>query len=297
MRNPISQLDVFISKTCNLSCHGCLTFSDHRLVKGIYRYNEAQLAFWSQHINPAFINMFGGEPLINPDLELWLKGCKQYFPNSILNVQTNGALLNQEHYQMQKKIGFNIIISQHLSDYGSVVWDYINYWKSQETFDLLELEGVPAVNGYGQERGWRSSNGYYVHLHESFSESVWWEFYAGTGETARPKQDYFSNGAEESWEHCVARDFINLVDGDLYRCPASAGLFQTGPVIGLDQVEEWKPYFENYKKLQYGSDSATIDQWLEERAYAQNICNMCTRNPQNELESQKNVRTKVKLNR
>ena len=293
----IAQLDIFISKTCNLACHGCITFSDGKLVKGVYRYNDEQLKFWSQYLNPANINLFGGEPLVNPDLEQWAQGAKKYFPNAQLYLQTNGVLLREKHYHMQQDIGFNIIISQHMADYADVVWNYIDYFKSQGPYTILELEGAPTVNGYGQERGWKNEQENYVHLTESYLETVWWEFYGGTAETSVPKNNYFSNGAEESWTNCVAREYVNLVNGDLYKCPASAGLLINGPNLGLNKVEEWEPYFENYEKLQFGSDYAIIDKWFKERNYAQNICNMCTRNPQDEIESQNNVGTKVKLDR
>lgn len=285
------QLDIFISKTCNLACHGCITFSDSKLVKGVYRYNDEQLKFWSQYLNPANINLFGGEPLVNPDLDQWALGVKQYFPGAVLNIQTNGVLLKEEHYHMQQDIGFNIIISQHMPDYSDVVWNYINYFKAQGPMTML------AKNGYGAERKWRNKQGNYIQLSESYSENVWWEFYKGTAESSRPKNNYFSNGATTSWFNCVAKEFVNLVDGDLYKCPASAGLLINGPNLGLDKIEDWKPYFENYEKLQFGSDSATINKWFLERKSAQNICNMCTRNPKNEKERQTNARSKIKLDR
>ena len=96
----ISNLDIFIAKTCNLSCAGCITFSDSKLVKGITPYNSDHVEFWSNYIQPAYTNMFGGEPLINPDLEyLILLTSKKFLTDADLipkPIPSLSLLLNPE---------------------------------------------------------------------------------------------------------------------------------------------------------------------------------------------------------
>jgi len=291
----IPNLDLFIAQTCNLSCSGCITFSDSRVVKGITRYNPDHLAFWSQHIEPAYINMFGGEPLLNPDLELWLAGCSEYWPNSSLAIQTNGLRLTKGHLTLIDKYNVNFIISQHLAYYTSVITDFIDAVLATGKFQPWTNENGPVQNGYGEQRGWINESGASIQWTESYKETVWWPFYHGTAEDSEPNYSYFSNDFASSWNTCVARTFVNMFEGDLYKCPAVAGLLINGESLGLNKKETWRDYFNNYKKLSLGSDSSTITNWFKEQAAPQSCCNMCTRNVSMDVEPQKLAQAKVKI--
>ena len=291
----IPNLDIFISKTCNLSCSGCVTFSDSRLVKGITRYNQEHVTFWSKYLDPSAINMFGGEPLINPDLEKWIAGCREAWPYATINIQTNGILLQEKHYQIMQDYNVNMIISQHMPDYADTVTAFVDYFKAQGTYKLLEFDGVPTVNGYGKEMGWVNQQGNYVHVSETFNESVWWPFYQGTATESKPSFNYFSNDFESSWTTCVARTFVNMYDGNLYKCPAVVGLLINGPALGLDKDPDWESYFSQYKRLNINSDHATIKEWITDQAGPQSCCNMCSRSVSEDYEAQTVVNSKVKL--
>jgi hypothetical protein len=291
----IPNLDLFIAQTCNLSCSGCITFSDSRVVKGITRYNPDHLAFWSQHIQPAYINMFGGEPLLNPDLELWLAGCSGYWPASNLTIQTNGVKLTVDHLDLIDKYGVSFRISQHIADYKSTITEFIDAALATGKFQPWTNENGPVQNGYGEQRGWINESGASIQWTESYSETVWWPFYQGTAEDSNPSFSYFSNDFASSWNTCVAKTFVNMFEGNLYKCPAVAGLLINGHSLGLDKKNYWSDWFNNYKRLNIGSDSATITEWFNEQQGPQSCCNMCSRNVSTNVEVQTGVNSKVKL--
>ena len=291
----ISNLDIFIAKTCNLSCAGCITFSDSKLVKGITPYNSDHLEFWSNYIQPAYTNMFGGEPLINPDLEKWIAGCREYWPYTTISIQTNGLRLDQQHLDLIEKYNVSYRISQHLADYSDVVWKFIDMAMETGKFKPWINERGPVQNGYGQDRGWINEQGDYIQLTESYKEEVWWPFYKGTGTDSKPNYNYFSNDFASSWDTCVARTFVNMYDGDLYKCPAVAGLLVNGPALGLDKDSNWSPYFSQYKRLQMHSNNVTIEEWFHEQQGPQSCCNMCTRSVSTQADAQILVNAKVKI--
>ena len=289
----IPNLDMFIAQTCNLSCAGCQTLSDSKAVKGITRYNAEYVEFWSDKIQPVNINMFGGEPLLNPDLEQWLSECRKHWPTSNLVIQTNGIRLTEQHLQWVDDYSVSINISQHMPEYRNTVWNFINSAIDTGKFEPWTNENGPVQNGYGEQRGWINSNNCHIQLTESFAETVWWSFYKGTAETSTPNHDYFSNDFKSSWDVCGCRSFVNMFEGNLYKCPAVAGLLINGESLGLNEKTDWKGWFDNYKCLHLHSDDATIQEWFEDQQGPQSCCNMCAR--ELDMHNQTEVNTKVKL--
>ena len=77
----IDCLDIVIARNCQLNCRGCITFSDHNLVKGYTKINDslAWLEFWSSKLKPKTLHLFGGEPLMHPELLEWVKQTNKFF--------------------------------------------------------------------------------------------------------------------------------------------------------------------------------------------------------------------------
>ena len=86
-----------------------------------------------------------------------------------------------------------------------------------------------------------------------------------------------------------------MYDGDLYKCPAVAGLLVNGPALGLDKDSNWSPYFSQYKRLQMHSNNVTIEEWFHEQQGPQSCCNMCTRSVSTQADAQILVNAKVKI--
>ena len=51
-KHKVDFLDLVIIRSCQLSCEGCCTFSDHTKINGLVDVNESREAveFWSQYI-------------------------------------------------------------------------------------------------------------------------------------------------------------------------------------------------------------------------------------------------------
>jgi MoaA/NifB/PqqE/SkfB family radical SAM enzyme len=89
---PSTELDLQIGKNCNLRCIGCYMVGNF---KPIYMA-VADIREILEHTpaNLAFIGFESGfaDPMIHPDFFEILKACKEFRPQAIIKVQTNGAM-------------------------------------------------------------------------------------------------------------------------------------------------------------------------------------------------------------
>ena len=75
MKLPIEHLEIMVINACQLSCQGCATFSDLRH-SGYVSWDQGkeEILPWLERLDPECIGVMGGEPLMNPDLENWIRG-------------------------------------------------------------------------------------------------------------------------------------------------------------------------------------------------------------------------------
>lgn len=88
--------EIHIVEHCNLNCRGCTHFSPLAKQEYIslveFERDMARLAFLT--LNKArFINLLGGEPLLHPEIEQFAVIARQYFPESIIRIVSNGILI------------------------------------------------------------------------------------------------------------------------------------------------------------------------------------------------------------
>ena len=92
----IEYVEFYITNVCNLSCNGCNRFNNYKF-KGFQRWADYQEEYtrWSKELQFGSIGILGGEPLLNADFMLWLRGIRQLWPNTFIKVVTNGYYLNK----------------------------------------------------------------------------------------------------------------------------------------------------------------------------------------------------------
>lgn len=97
-KNPKAMLDyeVQLVEHCNLNCKSCSHFSpiakEEFLDVDEYEKDCKRLSeLFEQKVN--FIRLMGGEPLLHPNIEKFLSITRNYFPNGIIDLDTNGILV------------------------------------------------------------------------------------------------------------------------------------------------------------------------------------------------------------
>ncbi|MFA7689101.1 MAG: radical SAM protein [Bacilli bacterium] len=95
-KDYIKYLEIHLADHCNLNCKGCCHFSPiaskkfpniNKFEKDIKRLSELI------HGKLKRLIFMGGEPLLNKDIEKYLLLSKKHFPNTDVQILTNGLLL------------------------------------------------------------------------------------------------------------------------------------------------------------------------------------------------------------
>lgn len=108
----IPHIEIHASDHCNLNCKGCAHFSpvfDKKLPNTKERIRDIEmLCKISSNIMSLFI--MGGEPLLNPDLGVYIDISRKLLPNTDIELVTNGLLLLNCNYEFMKLLHTNKII-------------------------------------------------------------------------------------------------------------------------------------------------------------------------------------------
>jgi molybdenum cofactor biosynthesis enzyme MoaA len=97
MSKPILPfVETMITQVCNLSCTGCTNYSDLQH-EGYVPWSQGRtwLEAWLERIDIPDFGIMGGEPLINPEVNMWIQGVRDLLPTSQIRFTTNGILLHK----------------------------------------------------------------------------------------------------------------------------------------------------------------------------------------------------------
>lgn len=93
------KLTVMISDGCNYRCQMCHIWQQELRYMTLEKF---RLIFKKLDFSPLWINLSGGEPFLNPDIENILLEVAERFPKSILSITTNGT--NYKKLDILRKI-------------------------------------------------------------------------------------------------------------------------------------------------------------------------------------------------
>ena len=82
-------VEFYITNVCNLTCRGCNRFNNYNF-KGHQLWADHANAYeaWAKRLDLPRIVIIGGEPTLNPDLELWASNLRRLWPDSVIMIQT-----------------------------------------------------------------------------------------------------------------------------------------------------------------------------------------------------------------
>ncbi len=179
----ISYVEVHITDHCNLKCNHCSHFCnliDEEIFIDLEQFKK-DFDILSKKIYIKRIRIMGGEPLLNPDINLYLKAARNAFPEAVISVVTNGILLPKMKEDFWNTLKENKIIID-LTKYP------ILGNKFSELLDLIDDHNMQVGN---------------VKLAKKFYESV------------NPKGD---SDIRKSWTICGSKYAVNLWRSKLYPC-------------------------------------------------------------------------------
>jgi hypothetical protein len=143
--NALDSLDICVAEHCNLGCYSCNHFSQLAEPEfADFEKTEQDLKHLSELSggNIPLIYLAGGEPLLNPCLPEFMRIARQYFPQSRVQIITNGLLLLAQKdvfWESVKK--YNIVMTP--TKYPGVNWEKIES-RAREfgyKFDYFDFSG------------------------------------------------------------------------------------------------------------------------------------------------------------
>lgn len=146
--------EFYVTNVCNLNCSNCNRYNNYNF-KGHWRWqdHEADYQKWSEILHINRIGIIGGEPLLNPDFPNWVEGLASLWPDSKLQIITNGTQMKllKKHLPTIRKYSSRTLIdiSVHNCDWMSQI--------IQDAKALLHSESERIISWDIDNETWQNS--------------------------------------------------------------------------------------------------------------------------------------------
>jgi organic radical activating enzyme len=287
-------LDIPIIRSCNLSCGGCLTFSDSKRIKGLVNLEESKewLAHWADRLDPETVTVFGGEPLLHPQFVEWCIELRRLWPKADLRINTNGYYLDTVYDKIESLVTEEIrpqfivsiqtghepyysIVKQNIEKFKELVLSHYNQkYPEKNTVWNLWLDEQEIY-----KKWWRIDiddidTGMRITSCEQW-RIYWQAHYQGVEDKLKPFYNYDDQWYSDNHSSCQAKEFVNLYKGKIYKCPTVAVLDHTLQTFDLAEDQDWAPYLENYPTLDTSASDSEVAAWFATQKNPEKVCNMC----------------------
>lgn len=215
---PYLEIDVVIG--CNLKCEQCSHLSPFR--KGLVPADELLQWFrsWSEKIEPAELDLLGGEPLLHPELPRILRESVKIWDQTEIKLITNGfmfAKVAPEVFRALEETQIQVVISDHCSS---------------EADKMKFEEAISKLRNTSVRYKIRKSNRKWIVQYNTNPEGVACMF------SSRPKR---------AWETCLSKTCVALANNKLYKCAVLSSMIEGVAENALSR-KNWSAAF-TYKPL------------------------------------------------
>ena len=260
MTKPILPfVETMITQACNLSCHGCTNYSD-LIHSGYVRWADGkqQIAAWLERVDIPDFGLFGGEPLVNPEVEKWIVGVRELMPNAQIRFTTNGINLHKK---------FHLVKLLH--DIGNCVIKigvHVNDPKLEETIQrVYESYNWKPVTEYGIDR---HITGDRVRFHVKRPDTFW-KTYRGEYANMMPHD----SDPVEAFKQCCQQTCPLLYNGKIYKCSTAGLLEDTLARFGNPNYEQWEPLLDH--GIAPDCSEEELQRFLDNFGKPNSICRQC----------------------
>jgi hypothetical protein len=215
-------------------------------MKGIVPLEELKSWYqtWNRKILPQNVRIMGGEPLLHPDLEDIVEVTRFYWPDSTVELITNGLLVNRitpELLDSMKRNCVTATVSRHFDDpHYDKLYSFV--------LEKFEQAGIPCT---GQMSVWN-----------------WMKCYR-IDEMGRAMP--YQSDPQKAWKICYVRNLCaTLINNKLYRCP-QLGCYSYACEMGFVS-DDWKTVLD-YQPLTPECTAQEIEDFMNREACPQ--CSIC----------------------
>jgi hypothetical protein len=210
-------VEFHITETCNLTCSGCNRYNNLGL-RGHEDWdkNKEHYKKFASFVEVKSADIIGGEPLQHPQIITIIKDIRNFFPNSNMNLWTNGLLLDQIPNLKNAIIENNVRleISIHNKKFRKIILKKI---KSLFDGDIKFLRpSIKTGTRKGTHNFWFESNNgvdHRIRLSENFYQNALNDPY---GVNLKPHE----SDSSLAWKACNTK-CPTLARGKFHKCPVS----------------------------------------------------------------------------
>jgi len=254
-------LETMLTQVCNLSCLGCTNYSDLKFSGYVpWEQGADDLAKWLEKLTIPDFGLIGGEPLINPEVREWIRGCRDLMPNSQLRFTTNGLLLDK-HFDvvdLLNDIGNSVLkITVHVED--NKITNVID--------KIFKRYSWTPVTEYGINRWASGSFKLQINRPVRFTKS-----YQGSFPDIIPH----NSDPSRAFSVCCQTQCPLLYNGVIYKCSTSGLLPNLLDKLGNNCNTAWEPYTNlSDSSINFDSTIEQINNFVDNFGSPHRICRMC----------------------
>ena len=275
-------LNIFFGYRCNYSCDNCTSGSDSVRTTELdpdFDKTIASVEKLAQMFTvSSMITLIGGEPFLYWDERIvpLVLECNKHFPNTRINVFTNGQLLSKYKEKIinlcNQVDNFSLSITRHLIAFpGAKV---AKKWQENINDLINDSRIVKIHNDHYYLKNNTNANFYF------FAGRAWRLFYKRLPDkTIKP---FATNNPEQSMMHgCTGNVCSCVFEEKLYKCPTLAALPGHLKSLGQDNDADWEKYL-NYPAVDiFNPDQAQYQMFVDTYGKPTTWCDMCNASPKN----------------
>lgn len=260
MTKPILPfLEMMATQACNISCEGCTNYSD-LVHKGYITWDQAKAEIepWLERVDIPDFGIFGGEPLMNPDIRSWIIGIRELLPDAQIRFTTNGLLLSK-----------NFDIVDLLANIGNCVFKIGVHVVDSELEDTIKkildrYDWEPVVE-FGVHR-LKTHNAFRFHVRRP---DIFWKTFRGEYRNMMPHD----SDPKEAFSMCCQQTCPLLYKARIYKCSTAGLLKDTLERHDRPNWQSWEPYLDSG----IGPDCSQqiLDNFLRNFGKPNSVCAQC----------------------
>lgn len=250
-RITIDKLEFYITNVCNLTCSGCNRYNNYKF-SGWQNYDDYAdiIRRWSEKIDIIKPIILGGEPLLNPSINKWIKGISETWHHYSPQIISNGTRLDlvPELYESCLSTRSWIGISLHSKDHQEIVFQRIRNFLKQPIYETHEKN-----NTINSDHQFVDKNNVKIH--------VWWtEHFINSNiiERLDGTRTLYNSDPVKAHEVCpfVTHKNYHFINGKIYKC---------GPVALMPEFDKQYPLDISHEDrvLLHAGKGLSIDEFDE----------------------------------
>lgn len=256
-------VETMLSYSCTLSCAHCSNYSDYGMRGGYVSWSQAKtwLDLWTSRITIGTLGLIGGEPLLNPELDQWIYGIRNTYPNIDIMLVTNAQLFMKNLWLLDtiENLGrFHLKFSVHQPS-ANYLTKSIEQVHSRFTWDVIEQNGAVEYYQYTDKK-----IEFQIVRDNRFLKS-----YVGNYNNMLP----YNNDPAEAFKICTQQRCPLLEQGKLYKCSTVGVLHKVLEDHGQINLPEWQSFLNT--GIDTNCSDSELEKFVENYSKPNRICQMC----------------------